>query len=278
MKNTNVCFFIPKQESVEGLRCVHFVYETSLPIIRNPKLLSLYHLYLVVDGNAVLHSRTHSTPLHVGDIFFGLPAVPFSIEPSDNFKYIYISYFGERANHLADKLSINEKNCVFYGFHSLIELWRSSLNIPAEVAQLRSESLLLYTFSALSAKYYSINEQKPKAQSVAEAIKAYIEEHFTDPQLSLHSIGKALSYNPKYLSSLFRTTFHTALSDYIMTKRIQYAFTLINQGIFVVKNVASLCGFRDPLYFSKVFKAYTGLSPRAYLQQLEHSSIQEHFS
>ena len=229
MKNTNICFFIPKQESIEGLRCIHFVYETSLPIISEPKLLSLYHLYLVVEGNATLHSRTHNTPLHVGDIFFGLPATPFRIEPSANFKYVYISYFGERANHLADKLCINEKNCVFRGFHTLIELWRSSLEIPTEAVQLRSESLLLYTFSILSVKCFSKEEQTTKTKSVAEATKAYIEEHFTDPQFSLQSIGTALSYNPKYLSSLFRNTFHTVISDYIMTKRIQYAFTLMNQ-------------------------------------------------
>ncbi len=267
MKHSNICFFIPKQDVIEGLNCVHFVLETSLEIIRKPKFLSLYHLYLVVEGNGILHSRTHNTQLHAGDIFFGLPAVPFSIEPSDNFKYIYISYFGERANYLSDKLCINEKNCVFRGFHSIIEFWQNSLGIPAEIAQLRSESLLLYTFSAILAKYYSLENQST-TESVANTIKVYIEEHFTDSQLSLESIGKALSYNPKYLSSRFKNTFHIGISNYITAKRIQYAFTLMNQGVSIIKNIASLCGFRDQLYFSKVFKETTGLSPRAYLQQL----------
>ena len=273
MKNSNVCFFIPKQEPVEELFSVHFVLETSLPTICKPKLLSLYHLYLVVEGNAVLHSRTHDTPLCVGDIFFGLPAVPFSIEPSNNFKYIYISYFGKRANYLAHKLSIHEKNCVFHGFHSLIDLWKNSLAIPMEVAQLRSESLLLYTFSVLFAQYSS-NKQQSKTDDVSERVKSYIEEHFTDPQISLNSISKALAYNPKYLSSLFKSTFHVGISDYIITKRIQYAFTLMHQGISLIKNVASLCGFQDPLYFSKVFKQNTGISPRKYLQQISISHLQ----
>ena len=265
MKNSNVCFFIPKQNSVEGLRCVHFVHETSLQIIRNPKLLSTFHLYLIVEGKGVLHSRTHNTNLRAGDIFFGLPAVPFSLETSNDFSYIYISFFGKRANHLTDKLSINEKNCVFHGFYSLIGLWKNSLAIPEETAQLRSESLLLYTFSAISAKYYA-NKPAPSKQGIAELTKEYIEKHFTDPQLSLQKLSTELSYNPKYLSSVFKNTFHTGISDYITMKRLEYAFTLINQGVTIVKTLSTLCGFRDPLYFSKVFKTNTGVSPRDYLQ------------
>ena len=156
---------------------------------------------------------------------------------------------------------------MFHGFHSLIELWQNSLSIPTESSQLRSESLLLYAFSVLSVQYYSI-EKKLKTESVADIAKAYIEEHFTDSKISLQRIGKALSYNPKYISSIFKNTFHTGVSDYILTKRIQYAFTLMNQGVSTIKNIAFLCGFQDPLYFSKVFKTTTGLSPREYLQQL----------
>ena len=55
------------------------------------------------------------------------------------------------------------------------------------------------------------------------------------------------------------------ISEYITAARIQNACTLMNQGFLCVSDIASLSGFRDPLYFSKVFKKTIGSSPKAYI-------------
>ena len=267
MRNQNVCFLIPKQKELETLRTVHFVLETSTAAIQEPKFLSMYYLYLITDGNGVLHLKNREIPLRAGDIFFGLPALAFAFTPLNDFKYIYVSYMGQRANYLIDKFKINAKNCVFHGFNSLIDLWASALKMPTDVAALCSESVLLYTFSVLASKYYS-KETEPTIQSTAAAIKKYIDENFSSPQLSLRSISDALSYNSKYLSSLFKNSYKIGICDYIANIRIQYARTLMEQGISTIKNVAMLCGFTDALYFSKVFKAKTGVPPRKYLENL----------
>ena len=38
----------------------------------------------------------------------------------------------------------------------------------------------------------------------------------------------------------------------------------MQQGITSVQNVAALSGYRDPLYFSRVFKSIVGVSPSVY--------------
>jgi AraC-like DNA-binding protein len=43
----------------------------------------------------------------------------------------------------------------------------------------------------------------------------------------------------------------------------------MEEGVTSVKNVAILSGFRDPLYFSKVFAGSVGMSPKAYIQSIE---------
>lgn len=57
------------------------------------------------------------------------------------------------------------------------------------------------------------------------------------------------------------------ISEYVATLRIQQACTLLDQGFTSVKDIAFLCGYNDPLYFSKVFKAKTGVSPREYQKE-----------
>ena len=268
MENQNVCLFIPKQNNFEPIHTVHFVLETSPQAMEKQKILSMYRMHLVVEGEGILHLRNEDIHLYSGDIFFGLPAVPFSLEPIKDFKYMYVSYLGTRANYLTDKFRINEKNCVFRGFNELTDFWRNALDMDSTVAELRSESVVLYTFSSIGTKYYP-SGNKSKEQTAASEAKKYIDDNFTNPELSLQGIAEALSYNPKYLSSLFKSAFKLGISDYITTIRIQHACALMDQGVSGVKNIAFLCGFNDPLYFSKVFKTKMGLSPREHLNKLQ---------
>jgi transcriptional regulator GlxA family with amidase domain len=54
-------------------------------------------------------------------------------------------------------------------------------------------------------------------------------------------------------------------SDYVKNIRIRHAVFLIEQGVRVVKNVALLSGFSDPLYFSGCFRKIVGMSPTEYI-------------
>ncbi|MBQ1222950.1 MAG: helix-turn-helix transcriptional regulator, partial [Oscillospiraceae bacterium] len=53
---------------------------------------------------------------------------------------------------------------------------------------------------------------------------------------------------------------------YLNTLRIRHACVLIEQGISGVKDISNLCGFSDPMYFSRLFKAKLGVSPREYVR------------
>ena len=55
-------------------------------------------------------------------------------------------------------------------------------------------------------------------------------------------------------------------NKYINTIRIQYACSLPEQGITSVKDISTMCGYSDSLYFSKVFKRKMGLSPKEYIE------------
>lgn len=79
----------------------------------------------------------------------------------------------------------------------------------------------------------------------------------------------AVSYNPKYISHVFKKHMGVSFTEYLRTLRIRYAVSLFDYGMDSVKNVALLSGFNDPLYFSNVFKKTVGVSPTAYLHDLK---------
>ncbi len=44
--------------------------------------------------------------------------------------------------------------------------------------------------------------------------------------------------------------------------------SLMEQGYTNIADIAFLCGFNDPLYFSKVFKQQLGVSPRKHIEDI----------
>lgn len=265
-ENENVCTFTPPNPAHGDLHILHVVYETQIQRFNRWKTLSYYRLHYVTRGEGVLHTQNGEYRLSEGDLFFCLPSTPYALQSITDFRFVYIGYLGERANATAHKFQISVKNCVFKNFSDLSDLWEASVRIPAELTALRAEGVLLCTLSAIAARSSAFEKDKKEPQT-ASLIKKYIDENFASPELSLQSICDALSYNAKYISALFKREFKISFKEYLNVIRINNACALINKGFISVKDVSFLCGFNDPLYFSKVFKAKMGQAPSEYIAE-----------
>ncbi|MBQ6824184.1 MAG: helix-turn-helix transcriptional regulator [Clostridia bacterium] len=95
----------------------------------------------------------------------------------------------------------------------------------------------------------------------------WLEEHFTDPNLSVAAAAARSHISEVYFRKLFKEAMNLSPSQYIIGKRIAYAITLLESQCLSVRQVAEQAGFSDPKYFSTVFRKQTGCSPRAYLYQ-----------
>ena len=109
--------------------------------------------------------------------------------------------------------------------------------------------------------------EAPQKDSIVGNLLKYVEDHFPDHRLSLLSISEELGYNSKYLSRVFKNAMGISFSQYLTNTRIQHAIFLMEQGVTAVKNVSLLCGFKDPFYFSNVFKAAVGISPSDFIKK-----------
>ncbi len=264
MKNRNICRFIPANSEVGGINIINFVYETEEANYRNENILSTYRAAYVAGGEGKLFVYGKEKKLKSGDLFFMFPSVPYIIDETKDFELIYISFIGVRANMILDKLGINSGNCVFSGMEEIDALWRQA--IEGDASDFRSEAVLLYAFSVLSDRREKNNADKNT--DTVMRIKKYIDDNFNLPGLSLKTIGRELSYSEKYISSVFKKELKTGVSDYISTIRIQYACTLMDGGMTGISDISLLCGYTDPLYFSKVFKKKMGISPRAHINNI----------
>lgn len=86
--------------------------------------------------------------------------------------------------------------------------------------------------------------------------------------LSLSSLAEAQGINASYLSALFRRETGETVTDYVSRKRVELAVHLLSTTGLQVQTVAQHCGFADVHYFTKVFKKFTGETPRQLRESL----------
>ena len=266
----NICKFIPQNPIPEIVQTIHFVYETQQTTILTPRLSAVYSANLVVSGEATVTCNGVARRVRRGDLFFLFPAVSYTLKGDEAFQYMYVSFLGIRATSLMERLRLPRGAFVFEGFDELIPRWEEALALSDEVADLSSESILLYTLAKVGSRTAGQRPSAGLSDSAREflLIKKYVDEHFSESNLNLDRLAGEFSYNKKYLSSGFKKHFQVGISEYLQTLRVHQACVLMEQKHTGVQSIATLCGFSDPLYFSKVFKAKTGLSPKAYMKQL----------
>jgi len=99
--------------------------------------------------------------------------------------------------------------------------------------------------------------------SVVQRTITYIDTDLS-ADLSLSALAAFQKVNPSYLSSLFKRETGETLTEHVNKKRIAYAVQLLQSTKLQISSIAQHCGISDVNYFSKLFKKYTGLTPREF--------------
>lgn len=263
----SICRFLPPKNFTGNVKAVHFVYETEFRIMKQPFIMPIYYLHLVTSGEAVIRFMSKEYKLSAGSLFFFFPAVPYTIDGSDDFRYAYVSFMGACVPGMLDELGITCDRSVFHGFSHLIELWLSSIvRVNQLNANILTESVLLHTLSYVAADQG--NTVQNKSENLFSVMVDYVDTHYRESDISLRAVADIFSYTEKYLSHFFKTKMKVGFNEYLNNMRLQYAQKLIDEGVTSITEIATQSGFSDPLYFSKVFKKKRGCSPSQYIKSL----------
>ncbi|EEQ57660.1 transcriptional regulator, AraC family [Clostridiales bacterium 1_7_47FAA] len=95
----------------------------------------------------------------------------------------------------------------------------------------------------------------------------YIKKYYMEP-ITLDSLCSTVNLSPSYIIKLFNH--YTSLSPmaYVNRVRIEAAREMLAETPLSVSDIAAQTGFKDSFYFSKKFKAVTGITPRQYRNSL----------
>ena len=97
--------------------------------------------------------------------------------------------------------------------------------------------------------------------NLAHQAEAYLNEHFTDADMSVELLCRELHVSASYFSAIYKQekkeTFHQTLTRLRMDLSMQLLTTTTKK----TTEIAQCVGLADPSYFSHAFKRYFGVSP-----------------
>ncbi|MCR5357593.1 MAG: response regulator [Lachnospiraceae bacterium] len=103
--------------------------------------------------------------------------------------------------------------------------------------------------------------------SVIDEVKRYIDENYGDEELSLNKIAGHVNFSPNHLSMVFSAqtgmTFIKYLTDYRMNKAKELLRCTNKRG----SDISYEVGYKDPHYFSYLFKRTQGMTPTQYRER-----------
>jgi two-component system response regulator YesN len=126
--------------------------------------------------------------------------------------------------------------------------------------------------------YESSSESGSNALSIKEIVnrlEQFLTAHFAEP-ISYKMFYELFGYNETYLSHVFKTHKGISPNKYVTWLRMEKAKEFMKSNPDTpLKKIASMVGYEDALYFSRMFKDMTGLRPSEFIKHEGSGKQQE---
>ncbi len=103
-----------------------------------------------------------------------------------------------------------------------------------------------------------------KYRDLLQGAIGYIDANFQNEEISLNRVAKEVNISANYLSAVFSQEIGVTFVEYLTSKRMEKARELLRNSDLRSGEIAVAVGYKDPHYFSFLFKKTQGCTPRDY--------------
>lgn len=232
-----------------------------------PGVRDIYALHYIVSGKGILETRNATYTLKAGDSFIIFPQTEVFYYPDhqDPWEYVWTEFKGEEASLLLSMTELNLQHPIVTDAPVNMEpLFHISQNMASKPYEhIRTEAKLRLLLS-----YYM--EHYPK-ETVVEPIpyvriaKETIHNNYWKASLTVSDIVSIVKIERSYLFRLFKEEMGMSVLSYLTAYRVERACELLKTTQLSIKTIAFSVGYKDQMYFAKVFKKATSYTPTEYM-------------
>ena len=253
-------------------------------VIPNHSHVDWFELTVITQGKGIVRTNGTEVPVRSGDVYLSFPCDFHGIvsDSLDPLKFDFFA-FGIDPSHKAwndeldqivrlcmpaDRRTVRDDDIPLLVSRALSEIEREDPYSDAMIEAIFTQILLhlIRLFSGHSQRPSLRSAEESDATSLCYSLMTYIDAHIYTLK-GLDELSDFSNYNYCYLSSLFRKTTGSTLSDYYCTRRLETARLLILENKRSITNIAELLNYSSIYTFSRAFKDRYGLSPEHYRMQ-----------
>ena len=111
--------------------------------------------------------------------------------------------------------------------------------------------------------------QEYQGRNTSSSVKIavdYMEKNF-DKEISLEEVSRYVGVSPQHFSKIFKQETGLNYVDWLTKLRIEQAKKNFRLGKHTIKEVCFQVGYKDPNYFSRIFRKIVGMTPSEYARE-----------
>jgi len=134
-------------------------------------------------------------------------------------------------------------------------------DVIAEVLRRIAQKHPEQDMAEIEAKYH-ISPESLTIRSILD----YIAQHYDEP-LTLRQLSEQFNFNYYYLSKYFSSHCKEGFNEYLNRIRVEKASEMLLKEKTPISEICGAVGYMDHSYFTKVFKKFTGYTPKQFRNQ-----------
>lgn len=222
---------------------------------------SSWELVYCTEGSGVFHFDDFDIPYQKGDIVVIPPYLPHANMSKDGFTNYHLNMTDTALSFKGPVVIQDDSNqFILQAFQAAYYHFNGDAD---------RRRILLSPYGDLIYCYLICYHKTQPLSKVVEEIENSIIQNYPDCNYELDRFLQSFPFSYDYLRKLFKKELGVTPHKYLQDKRLQTAADMLTYGYSDSNNIAEisqLCGFREPLYFSRMFKKKYGVAPSYYLE------------
>jgi len=228
----------------------------------NPHLHDLWEISYYFSGTGISTIGDREIPFRPGTIICQPPGIPHAERAEQGYRNIYFSIgFLDAPKDRALVFTDNETRIIY----TLLMQLHAEFHLRRKNWMEICEALLQGAYA-----YMQSFSQERSQNPYVEQMKNLLVSNLSNRNASISEIMRQIPVSKDHARRLFFGETGKTPTEYLTERRMLYARQLIGmqrtetgkgKHRIRIKEIAGMCGFDDPYYFSKVFRKATGTSP-----------------
>lgn len=228
-----------------------------------PGSREVYSLHYILSGRGYVVCGGKTFSLAEGDAFLVFPEEEFLYFPeeTDPWEYLWVDFKGADAKALVAQTYFTKECPVVKekpGLEPLFRIYEEGLHGALSKERYTARVYLLLTY------FFKEREEPEGKRTYFEEATELIQNSYWKQELNVSELAKSLCVERSYLYRLFMEHSGISPQQYITEVRMERAGELLTATELSVQAVACSVGYKDALYFSRLFRKRKGISPSDY--------------